>query len=429
VNRPPGAPLSIKVRIGRTCRVMIQRDDDQVIGRSELSLTQLADQRRLLRQSFDAFRKALAVPKQNYLPHVLDALRQLHQRGRQLLREMFGQNLRELNKATDLCRAACPNWRDPGWNPKSLAPPLIEVHSPWQDGIPIDMLPLLDHSRPGENVTMDELARLAGSFLGFSAVVQRGLSPPREERLENTPRLPLRMFCHHGLSGVKSNREFFSDNVGHIEFAGLWPASSIDGTPCQLAHRLWDHHERDTSSPDGWPPGDKPVQICYFMCHCDTNVPSPENYALRLSPAGILGGLSERRIELGALNLALGDLRSNDLKDQAPRPLVFLNACASGDADPAGVGSFPQMFRDHGFLGFIGTEAVIPEAFASIFAAHFFAYLLEGEPLGNAVRQARWRMLKDYKNPLGLLYTVYADPALRVRKPADQTTIRRPTTA
>ena len=113
----------------------------------------------------------------------------------------------------------------------------------------------------------------------------------------------------------------------------------------------------------------------------------------------------------------LGRLSLNSPKDRPPQPLVFLNACASSNLNPARFGSFPKFFLDHGFLGFIGTEISMPDCFAAAFSQRLYKRVLEASTLGEAIYSARWDMLKENMNPLGIFYSVYADPEIRVRIP------------
>ena len=91
-----------------------------------------------------------------------------------------------------------------------------------------------------------------------------------------------------------------------------------------------------------------------------------------------------------------------------------MNACATSRIDASQTVSFAKHFLDHGHLGFIGTEAAIPDMVAAEFSASFYSRLLAGDSLGVALLDAR-RQLKDwYGNPLGLLYTMYADPRISI---------------
>jgi hypothetical protein len=85
---------------------------------------------------------------------------------------------------------------------------------------------------------------------------------------------------------------------------------------------------------------------------------------------------------------------------------------------PNGITSFPEMFLFNvGNRGVIGTETRIPDQFAAEFSEQFYLNLVRGATLGMAVFNARWTLLKRRNNPLGLLYSVYANPYATVRKP------------
>ena len=103
-------------------------------------------------------------------------------------------------------------------------------------------------------------------------------------------------------------------------------------------------------------------------------------------------------------------------------PLVFFNACGSTRLTPKGMASFPEYFlvRNQN-CGFIGSETGVPDLFASAFCQQFYTHLIKGLGVGEAILEARRKMLIHYKNPLGILYTSYVDPCLRVAEPADST--------
>jgi hypothetical protein len=111
----------------------------------------------------------------------------------------------------------------------------------------------------------------------------------------------------------------------------------------------------------------------------------------------------------------------------APRPLVFFNACGSSSIDPAGIASFPRLFLDFKHRGFIGSETKIPDSFAAAFSKAFYKEFLANNRLADCIYRARWNTLSDYRNPLGLLYSVYADAGLRLR-PAQESVSKQPTT-
>jgi hypothetical protein len=73
-----------------------------------------------------------------------------------------------------------------------------------------------------------------------------------------------------------------------------------------------------------------------------------------------------------------------------------------------------------GFTGFIGTETVMPNDFAAEFSIRFYERLIKGVPIGEAILLTRWDLLRSYHNPLGLMYTLVAEPEIRVRRPVKE---------
>jgi hypothetical protein len=93
------------------------------------------------------------------------------------------------------------------------------------------------------------------------------------------------------------------------------------------------------------------------------------------------------------------------------RPLVFLNACQTGRPGMSltGIGGWANEFLASGAGAFIGTYWSVFDTPAFDFAATFYAHLLTGEAMGEAVQSARAK-IKNTGDPTCLAYTVYADP-------------------
>ena len=152
-----------------------------------------------------------------------------------------------------------------------------------------------------------------------------------------------------------------------------------------------------------------PFQVLHFACHCDTTPDKADDHSLILAD-GEKFRVSQRAMKSRHMR-NLPDIRMH--RDKA-RPLVFMNACGSSVVDPSGVTSFPQMFLENGSCGFIGTETAIPDEVAEVFSSQFYRALMTDRPLGRAVHLAKLNLLRDYANPLGILYTVYANTEMRV---------------
>jgi hypothetical protein len=96
------------------------------------------------------------------------------------------------------------------------------------------------------------------------------------------------------------------------------------------------------------------------------------------------------------------------------RPLVFLNACGTLGYSPDALSPFLKTLVDgRGAAGVLGTEIPVPEVLAGEVACAFIGRFVKGTSAGTALLEAR-RELLSRKNPLGLVYTLYAPAALAV---------------
>ena len=105
------------------------------------------------------------------------------------------------------------------------------------------------------------------------------------------------------------------------------------------------------------------------------------------------------------------------------KPVVFLNACHSGETGFAltRLGGWAQRFVDAGASAFIGSLWEINDELAAKFAVEFYNRLwgLAGHdpmPLGQAFHEARMVIKEtDPANPTWLAYVLYGDPNGSVR--------------
>lgn len=98
------------------------------------------------------------------------------------------------------------------------------------------------------------------------------------------------------------------------------------------------------------------------------------------------------------------------------QPLVFLNACQTGQAAASltGTGGWARRFLDAGAGGFVGTLWSIRDQAAFVFAKAFYDQLLAGVPIGRATKEAR-ATVREMNDPSWLAYTVFADPLATVQ--------------
>jgi hypothetical protein len=368
----------------------------------------------------------------------------VHRLGCELLYKLAGEKLGELaNRFVDQFRLSMKI--DP---PGNLAP-IVEVDTP---GLffPLETLPLLGLKwPPADTLTKAELFSRARAFVGMSAVVRRiprvkeGLD--QDPVLTSVPLLPVKLFYHADLAGASEEARFFQRLRDKIALDGPWPLDQPKRSLAERATRTWrvikqgigvttdgpecaagieaelrqkkfaDEITRYLINPDISFAGNErrpPDQIHHFSCHC--RKAEAGDYALALK--GDNG--FENEIRIGDIQTSLVRLL-DPLSAGIPcaRPLVFLNACASGITEANDFASFEGLFATTKHRGLIATQTAVPDRFASRFAELFYNALLDRKTVGQALHIARWDMFHLYLNPLGLLYNVYGNSEMKISDP------------
>ena len=277
-------------------------------------------------------------------------------------------------------------------------PRVVEVSSPDDFGYPFELIPW---HRAGDDI--QDPALRARTLLGMSAIVRRRLGGLPQSGgtgpIPNDPRLPITVFQHPKFATKESEADYLNDARNIVEVYGPWPGAAGLGELAAVHHLLDSRYSLDGLARTA------PVSILHFACHCDTT--SNNSFDHRIEVGGDYGG-----ILLGELKAAASEPEAwNAL---TPRPLVFLNACGSAVPQLASRVSFPAFFLSQESLGVVGTLCDISTDVAAHFAAVFYAALLRGCTVGEAMYDARWHLMDRHRNPLGLLYTYYGNPDLKV---------------
>lgn len=400
-----------RIELSKDGNSMLLRDLDGKDHPIECNLTDVAAQqyRELLRDGLDEMKKSL----RGDILTIADAdaaLREFNKRGLSVLWSIFGENLLEAVKAFRTCF--------PGWN--SLQEPVsITIVAELSRFVPLELLPIFDPTNwPSIPSDQQALSVLVRRFPGFCAIIKREfprLPVSHDLVLKNDPKLPLRCFGnvdYQDLPAAAKELGFFKSKGEYFDLKGPWPPST--GLSAQdFSEKLLNYLQFAEESSDE--ETESPIdEIQHFICHCDIDSKLFAQSFLRLSQE------NEIRIwELQAAFAAHAVAESPRAKPQSA-PLIFLNACGASRIDPMAVTSFPQLFVvDNKNRGFIGTETNVPDDFAAAFSAAFYTELLGGSTLGKAIQNAKWKMLLEQNNPLGIIYTVYADPDLHVSRKVD----------
>lgn len=140
-------------------------------------------------------------------------------------------------------------------------------------------------------------------------------------------------------------------------------------------------------------------QLFYFYCHGGLLKGTP---FLQVGPVTELGMTSDM-------------VRSQAIRWRDPsRPLVFINGCHTTAVEPKQLFDFvSELVENASAAGVVGTEITTFEPLAGTFAIACLRRFLAGNTLGEAIRGARLELLQN-GNPLGLIYTPFAMPSLRL---------------
>ncbi|SCL29912.1 CHAT domain-containing protein [Micromonospora rhizosphaerae] len=337
-----------------------------------------------------------------------DALSTMARAGRVFLSEALLDPEADLYRMSRFLRESCPTWRT-----RTPHTPLIHVLARSDQYFPWELVPLFDPVTRGRARDVAELAQVASAFTGFAVVVERS-DPDRpvdDSTLDGWDRLPLRMMYDSRYPGAQQELGFFRGRGDLVRLRGPYPRDVGDETAPTVARQLCD----PTLGVDGRPDG--PLdQVVHFSCHCEGVGDGDRMPGYRLADEQgrevmlLLDDLVDELMRIWA------DPDSSPPPDRRPpMPLVFLNACGTAALDPATATSLLKPFAQNRNRGIIGTAANVPDGAAAAVSRWFYTNLLaHGMDVGQALHAAKWRLLQDWGNPLGLLYSVHAYAGLRV---------------
>jgi len=149
-----------------------------------------------------------------------------------------------------------------------------------------------------------------------------------------------------------------------------------------------------------------PDQVLFFCCHA---VQEGDFTGFRIDESYLK--LSEQPADRPEHRITPGDIGQwMDLDVFPHHPLVFLNACGSGQLNSIFYAGFGRTFLGRRASGVVGAQTELPAIFAGEFARRFFATFFEGgtqRSVGRVLYDLRRRFLDDHNNPLGLIYSLY----------------------
>jgi len=301
-------------------------------------------------------------------------------------------------------RSACRIYPNGNWAP------LIHVVADSTEYFPWELLPLFASDGPvaiNDQMSLEEACR---QFLGFNAIVERRAPEWAEGRsfLSAWGKLPVRFIYDARYEGALEEVGFLLSR-DHVYLEGPYPRCVTDPEAPSLARQIAeprigvDGKARDVSD-----------EIVHISCHCETSPGSSSSeFALHLSDEDgkcVVILLDQIRAEI--MDHWRARYSATGVRDELP--LVFLNACGTAVMDPAVASSFVKLFCDNKNRCVIATTANVPDRIAASVSRSFYQELFRGLEVGSALHSAKWRLLQDYRNPLGIVYCIYASAGLRM---------------
>lgn len=125
------------------------------------------------------------------------------------------------------------------------------------------------------------------------------------------------------------------------------------------------------------------------------------------------------RVSARTLDLLRNELSGDELRSTrylAGAPLVILNACETGPARHLPYVNFQSVLAQMGARGVVTTEVSIWMTLGHEVGTRLIARLGKGEAIAEALTAIRRELYAEKKNPLGLLYAYYGDPAATLQK-------------
>jgi hypothetical protein len=393
--------LSIKFAADGNSMLLTDAGEKEYLIPCRLSDRDAGEYRKALKAGLDTLKNSLRGSSLRVIDAAI-ALDGLNRRGLSVVWQIFGD---QLERVTEIFQQSYPAWRS------ETEPAVMTVAAELSRFVPFELLPLFELSEWPVSDDLPTLEAAARRFPGFSTIVRRvflDLDVSQDLVLQNEPKLPLKCFVYRKLGGADAEIDFFKDNASYIDMdSGPWPAARMKRADFSRSLARYLRHADQSLDGQARLPMD---QIQHFACHCEIDENLSSDSVLRFSDG------NEATIAELQSYFAIPDGTSRPPSG----PLIFLNACGTSRIDPMAVVSFPKFFlKENRNRGFIGTETNVPDGFAAEFSQMFYRSLLRGVSLGRAIYDAKWAMLREKNSPLGILYTVYADPDLCVSKPVD----------
>lgn len=302
--------------------------------------------------------------------------------------------------------------------------PAIDFICSWDSILPFDLLPVTPRNPPVGMQGPETLASIADRTMGFrtlTRIVVEGCPVAAPTRIEGNP-LNVILFQDASLEySGKELRELV--RAGRLRELLRLPVKDQSASSESATEAETKFAEQFVSASVGDASSAAFPHLAHFVGHVKRD-------AGRLATRMVMTfGAAEDKLSFeldpDMIRVALWNLRRklyvDNVLDAMRAPyLFFANACGSGEMELDGVGVLPSLFvQEFQSDTFIGPLVDIPDGVAAAFAPYFYRELSTGLEVGQALRNARRTYLFDYRNPLGILYSLFGCAELVVHSTLD----------
>lgn len=228
-------------------------------------------------------------------------------------------------------------------------------------------------------------------FWGYRYVIEQ--LPHRVDPHATVPDVTLPMKVHNDVP-LRFNAIVYA---GFNQLQSHWNALRALASPAQLdlvRFETLDNVRAALSKPD------TPADVIYFYTHGGSD-PFGKPY-----------------LEIGAGDqIKFNDLDAWGVDLGFHQPLVVLNACESADYSPDSFENLVRFFCGKQAAGVVGTHCEVKEALADAFIVLFFGAFFKQTGAGQALFEARQKLLRDALDPRGLAYSLFAAAEVKLTQP------------
>ena len=145
--------------------------------------------------------------------------------------------------------------------------------------------------------------------------------------------------------------------------------------------------------------------VAHFACHAVFKRDEPSSSSFRFT---------------NNFNLPIRDFETHEIESNGS-PFVFLNSCNTGNNSPNFTSQIVKTIMFFGARGVVSSEFRLRDDLAAKFACHFYDCLLSGYDVGSSLMSARLYLFDKCDSPIGLTYTLYSRPNIRLRRDGNGT--------